>query len=65
MKRYYQQSNRFQATRAQIAYLRAIHQRQPIKTNAATAYRCYPFLEFRDDGVFVKADVVKHFHLDQ
>jgi hypothetical protein len=65
MKRFYQQSSRFQATKAQIAYLRAIHLRQPIKTNAATVYRCYPFLEFREDGVFVKPEVVKQFNLDQ
>jgi hypothetical protein len=64
MKRFYQQSSRFQATRAQIAYLRAIHLHQPIKTNAATIYRCHPFLEFRDGEYFVKPEIVKHFNLD-
>jgi hypothetical protein len=65
MKRYYQQTGRFGATRAQIQYLRAVYRGVPSKTNGATRARCYRFLVFTETGVSVKPEIVAQFHLDQ
>jgi hypothetical protein len=62
MKRYYTQSSKFSATKAQIAYLRAVHQGLPIRTNRATANRCFRFLSF-EGGIHVKPEVVAAFNL--
>jgi hypothetical protein len=65
MRRYSQQNNRFQATKAQIDYLRAVHQGLKSNTNGATRGRCFKFLVFEDGKVFVKPEIVAQFKLDQ
>jgi hypothetical protein len=63
-KRFYQQSNRFSGTKAQIDYLRCVHQGLPSNTNVATMYRCHGFLLFEGDKVRVKPEIIEQLGLD-
>jgi hypothetical protein len=64
VRRFTQQTSHFAATKAQMQYLRAIHQGLPIRTNGATRARCWQFLVFEDGKVSIRPEIVKALNLD-